>query len=653
MAYFELQKQVFDYLYTRHQKDNNFTFSVRKKFSKGKARNHFIGTEKSGYFGFTLWLLPCYYRGAAIDAATFIIRKIDKEYCQLMFQFNTSRKPVDEQNEATLNLGEELIQRFKNASIQYHTNPKNNKMSWIGVYKDQVPHSGLALALEELINTIKVHVDEGIKTLQAKYPNWHGGSITPAAFDLSIAKLISKRSGKVDLPPTLPPIIEPLQNISPSEPESINYWWLNCNPRIWRMEDYAIGQEQTYSNVNAKGNKRNVYENFSKVKPGDLLIGYESTPSKRVKAILEVTQELHQDDEEGDIFTFKVKSFVPNQLTWNQLQALPELANCRVMRNNQGSLFELSQNEYQAIHNHCVENLGVEAEKYDLDEADKELFIDRATIQEIKSSLQRKKNIILQGAPGVGKTFFAKRLAYLQMGKKDESRVEMIQFHQSYAYEDFIRGFRPNEEGKFTLANGIFFEFCRKAQNNPKQEYFFIIDEINRGNLSKIFGELLMLIEADKRGEGFAIPLTYRKENEPKFYVPENIYIIGTMNTADRSLALVDYALRRRFAFWNVVPKYEEKFKKFLQQNSAIDAAMATQIAERLSNLNKKIEQDKDLGVGFMVGHSYFCSIPKADFEALAWYTDIIDQEIKPLLQEYWYDNEAKAKEAIKILSLN
>src|SRR5690606_1428410 len=185
---------------------------------------------------------------------------------------------------------------------------------------------------------------------------------------------------------------------------------------------------------------------------------------------------------------------------------------------------------------------------YTLDDALDGLFLSRDQFTYILDQLGRKRNVILEGPPGVGKTFIAKRVAWALLGEKDPSRVEMVQFHQSYAYEDFVQGWRPAEAGGFDLRNGIFYEFCeRAAGDDPERPYVFIIDEINRGNLSKVFGELLMLIEGDKRGPDFAIPLTYSRAREERFYVPRNLYVLGMMNTADRSLAMVDYALRRRF----------------------------------------------------------------------------------------------------------
>jgi len=274
-------------------------------------------------------------------------------------------------------------------------------------------------------------------------------------------------------------------------------------------------------------------------------------------------------------------------------------------------------------------------DKYDsYTEADflNEVYISEYKYLTLKSLLMKKKNIILQGAPGVGKTFVAERLAYSIMEKKDTSRVMLVQFHQSYSYEDFIIGYRPDEKG-FSLKTGPFYDFCKNAEIDDR-DYFFIIDEINRGNLSKIFGELLMLIENDKRGK--EVRLIYRDE---QFSVPQNIHIIGMMNTADRSLAMIDYALRRRFAFYEFEPAFEsEGFKKHQASvaNEKFDKLVNTVIA-----LNLAISEDSSLGSGFRIGHSFFCT-EKGQIVDDAWLTSLVEYELIPLIKEYWFDEPVK-----------
>ena len=288
-------------------------------------------------------------------------------------------------------------------------------------------------------------------------------------------------------------------------------------------------------------------------------------------------------------------------------------------------------------------------EPYTIDDGHEDLFIPRDRFERLLESLQSRKNLILQGPPGTGKTFIARRLAWCLIGHKDSDLIGMVQFHQSYAYEDFVQGYRPTEEGGFDLKDGVFYRFCQRALDDPGTPYVFIIDEINRGNLSRIFGELLMLIEADKRSDKYAVSLTY---SDRWFHVPENVHILGMMNTADRSLALVDYALRRRFAFEALEPGFERpEFKRYLESKGT-EPILADRIVERIGELNRKIEEDPELGPGFEIGHSYFVPDDGKGISE-AQYTHIVDTQIEPLLREYWFDSPDDVKKAVATLNGN
>lgn len=285
---------------------------------------------------------------------------------------------------------------------------------------------------------------------------------------------------------------------------------------------------------------------------------------------------------------------------------------------------------------------------------DEGAFLDEETIQNLIDRLKEKKNLILQGPPGTGKTWLAKRLAYAVAGNKEEAIKHMrsVQFHSGITYEDFVCGWRPTAKGILEQVNGPFLEIIEKAKQDPHHPYFLIIEEINRGNPAQIFGELLTLVEASKRCKPEdkdkisqdGLQLTYKMANNEICYVPENIYIIGTMNLADRSLAIVDFAFRRRFAFVTLKPEFNETWKKWVK-NKGVPEELAKKIYTRLKELNDVISESEFLGDGFMIGHSFFTpeqQIPEG--EAQKWYDNVINQEVVPILREYFFDDKDELK---------
>ena len=417
-------------------------------------------------------------------------------------------------------------------------------------------------------------------------------------------------------------------NLPLHDDEKCNYWWLNANPKIWSFSDIAVGETQAYTLYNENGNKRRIFQNFLDAKVGDVVIGYESNPVRQIVAIGRVSAE-----QDGEKLFFEKVETLSSPIDYAVLKECPELENMEYFRNPQGSLFKLTRSEYEFILDMIREENPIvtasSSDAYTKNDFLNEVYMTEERYETLVNVLRNKKNIILQGAPGVGKTFAARRLAWSMMGEKDDSRIEFVQFHQNYSYEDFMMGYKPVEDG-FELKYGIFYRFCQKAANQPDKEFFFIIDEINRGNMSKIFGELLMLIEKDYRGT--KMTLAY---NGLPFSVPKNLYIIGMMNTADRSLAMIDYALRRRFSFFEIEPGFDSQ--GFISYQNGLNSETLDELISKVKELNRKIAADKSLGRGFCIGHSYFCGRDVCTDE---WLHLVVDYDILPMLNEYWFDDE-------------
>ena len=364
-----------------------------------------------------------------------------------------------------------------------------------------------------------------------------------------------------------------------------------------------------------------------------MVIGYEANPVKKVVAIGRITQA-----NDGKAIYFEKVEGLATPIEYSMLKSCPELEKMEFFVQPNGSLFKLTKGEYEFIMDIIREENPLEKpdelkKKYTKEDFLSKVYMTEERYDVLAALLKNRKNVILQGAPGVGKTFTAKKLAYAMMGEEDDSRIEMVQFHQNYTYEDFIMGYRP-DGSDFKLTDGIFYRFCQRASNYPDKDFFFIIDEINRGNMSKIFGELLMLIEKAYRGT--KVTLAY---SGMPFSVPENLYIIGMMNTADRSLAMIDYALRRRFSFFEMEPGFNsEGFTNY--RNSFADETFNTLI-DQIKLLNKEISEDKSLGRGFQIGHSYFCGREELGCTD-EWMRSVVEFDILPMLNEYWFDEPAK-----------
>lgn len=427
--------------------------------------------------------------------------------------------------------------------------------------------------------------------------------------------------------------------------EEPQYWWLTASPAIWSLTNMKVNEEQDYTLYNDNGNQRRIFQNFLDARLGDKVIGYEANPRKQIVALAEISRE-----QDGETILFRKTESLIHPIDLATFKTDPELAEMQFIKNPNGSFFRLTKDEYDYLmelirQTNPTQQLNKKSTSYTKDDFLTDVFMSVPDFTHLERLLRRKKNIILQGAPGVGKTYTAKRLAYAMMGEKDESRIESVQFHQNYSYEDLIMGYKPCEDS-FSLQHGIFYEFCHRAANDPSRDYFFIIDEINRGNLSKIFGELLQLIEADYREK--AIRLAYSKDE--LFAVPSNLYIIGMMNTADRSLAMIDYALRRRFSFFDMAPGFDSE--GFAEYSKSIPSPYFGKLVKAVKAVNDDILKDDSLGKGFLIGHSYLVQPVHGDDrdENLFDYDmteSIIEFDLIPLVSEYWFDNENRLNAAI------
>lgn len=410
-----------------------------------------------------------------------------------------------------------------------------------------------------------------------------------------------------------------------------NYWWLSINPKMLHFRDLEVGDLFYYTATNEDGTPRTLYKNFEEIKKGEYVIAYELEPASEVIGICQCIEPL----QDNKVMFMKVEGLTDTIIRYN-IESHIELANLEVFRYTQGTLFKLAQREYEVIYS-MLRELNPKKQYRYYDEYNKQKFLkdvymDEKEYDELRALILKRKNVILEGAPGVGKTYIAQRMIYSILGQKDEEKILSVQFHAAYSNDEFMGGYRPDDIGIYKYKRGCFKRFCSKARNDPDHQYFVLIDEINRGNIVKIFGESFSLIELDKRGKDTYIELAISRE---RFYVPHNLYIIGTMNNYDESLAITDFAVRRRFCFYTIKPAYDnENFQKFYHQNPALEKVIHG-IQEVNAGLDDRIK----------IGHSYFCK--PMDNEELSM---TVKYNLIPYVKQCYQNDPATENKMVQIL---
>lgn len=406
-----------------------------------------------------------------------------------------------------------------------------------------------------------------------------------------------------------------------------NYWWLNINPRVLRFKDFDKDDIFSYRSVNEDGSDRKIHSNFVEAKAGEIVIVYETVPVGRIIGICTVEKEL-----EDDLIYFRKVENLTEYINRTSIEENREIVNIEAFRNQEGIFFKLSQKEFNSLYN-IIRELNPTTTymvypDYTKEDFLKEVYYSSEEYDELRELVLTRKNVILQGPSGVGKTYIARRLAYSILGKKDSGKILNIQFHPNYSCDEFIEGFRPDDIGIYKYRQGCFKEFCNIARNNKQNKYFLIVDEINRGDIIKIFGDTFMLLDPDKRGKEHYVELPASKE---RFYIPNNLYIIGTMNILDNEKTLSDIAVRRRFNFYTVETIFEnERFKADYQKNPLV-----ARVAETVKKLNEELEDTKK------IGHCYFCNVEN-DKEFIR----TIKYQLIPLVEDM-FRNEKELKNKI------
>lgn len=290
-------------------------------------------------------------------------------------------------------------------------------------------------------------------------------------------------------------------------------------------------------------------------------------------------------------------------------------------------------------------------EPYSRDDGYAGVFMARKTFDAILDTWESRKNIVLQGPPGVGKTFLARRLAYSLTGLKSAALVETVRFHPAFGYADFMQGLAPDELGGERLKPGVFVDLCRVARNEPDLAHVLVIADMNRVDAGAVLGEAALLLDGGRRGNAWSMPLKSAVDRTvDRFFVPANIYILGLVDTSLDNAGLQDEALAARFDIFDVDPAFASgRFVEMLLEHEAAET-LARAISERMAALNDAIAADPALGRGKRIGHGMLCPENENVVVDARWYEAVIRQKVLPLLRRRWRDAPEKVAEWEKTL---
>ncbi len=644
-TYLEAQVAVYRFLLKRHTTDSSFRFSVRQQNFTGNGI--FVGKEFPAgsvkpYFSFTCWQITS---GSQGDVLAYLIEATKTGSFTVCLDLH----PLPHGNEQDAhNRGLTEAVRARVAGPWKRDTPYGQRHMPAATNVAEV-----LTALDQLLDLTLQPLNTLVKEVKEAHPDWEGGLIATSKFATITAAVERERSAL---------LCADFESVRREQAlKKLPTLWASGLLKAQWEKAQELG-ELTFATIPKA---------LPKARAGDLVVATDSNSDRRAYGLGRV-----QADAAGSLLAVEWIVTLPIEFTENTYTT-SAFSKSRKLdqtltgfeQHQPGLLDILLANEpgkkKKQETDSSRENDEAKANSDDADSVqeivftaatahESGVFLTEIEITEIVEALRLKKNIILKGPPGVGKTFVARKLAYVLFNSIDDSRIELTQFHQSVAYEDFVRGWRPGgTHGALTIANGPLVTFAEKARADPARPYVLIIDEINRGNLSKIFGELFMLLEADKREAKYGVRLTYPNPLAPdeKFFLPPNLYLIGTMNTADRSLALVDYALRRRFRFFELRPQLGDALVQhltgpaygFAEAEIRLRLAVVEALNEHISDAKK----EPLLGPGFAIGHAYFCGPKSPGQTAAAWFAAIVRHELLPLLEEYW-DGDPKGGKELK-----